>query len=243
MTKGRPVSPQTKDQYESYKKIFSPADGMKKVEDFAKWLFGGTSVMAALGAGLSNSAFSQLDRTGQITFGLALVSFAASLVCATLSLAPYWKIVNVYSLESMQSAMDSQFRYKQRTTVLSACLFGLALLLAGSAPLLSKLPASRHSNASVVAYDVDLSRKITLSRSMQIAPMGYAEMIALAIGRTDSIVLKSRKIADSLGRVQLRLAFSDSARMSSVDSIMVQTNWEDCERKSHHDNSTIFLKK
>jgi hypothetical protein len=149
---GTPVSPEVKAEFDSLRAIFDTKAAFDRLDAYGKWLFGSTTIVGALGAGLSNSVFAKLRGPAAWVFGAAVLCLGICLVFASLSIAPEWAKVRLSELSSMLTAINNQFRRRQRFLTIASFLFALSLALAASAPLLSLI---RGKIAPVVHFSLD----------------------------------------------------------------------------------------
>jgi hypothetical protein len=136
---GRPLSEAEVTEFETLRKVFNVEDGIKKVTDFAQWLFGGAAIVGTLGAAFSNSAFAELSGLGLWTFAAAVICVGISLVAATYAWAPKWVYPNLHSRDSMLKEVSRQFQDRRGPVRVGSFFFAAALVLAAISPLLSHL--------------------------------------------------------------------------------------------------------
>jgi hypothetical protein len=138
-TKGVPISPGEIERMKELQSFFNPEVGLKRLEDFAKWLFTAVAAVGVLGAAFSNAAFAGLERWGKTLFAAAIVAAGVSLAGAALSLNPRWVVANLSSRDSMTQAVAEAYRARRMPLTLAASGFVVALLMAAAAPITSYL--------------------------------------------------------------------------------------------------------
>src|SRR5262249_4435075 len=132
----RRPTPYDRKQLEDLRSLFKPDQGLKHLDDFAKWLFATTAIVGTLGAAFSNKAFDELTGIGKVTFAFAVVALGVSLAAAALSVAPKWVTFNPYSRDSMSSAIQQIYSRRRLFLYIAAPAFATALILAAVSPLL-----------------------------------------------------------------------------------------------------------
>jgi hypothetical protein len=146
-TPARPLSDAEVKQLQSLQAVFDPAAAFKRIDDFAKWIFGSIAVVGTLGAGFSNSAFSNLGPCGKVLFAIAILLIGLSLYFVTRTLEPRWVHANTSSRESMLAAVDSNLRARKAPLLTAATLFATSIVFAAFAPLSSLLCSASKSPA------------------------------------------------------------------------------------------------
>jgi len=203
---GRPVSPDEQQQLAALQGLFKPAEAMKRVDDFAKWIFASIAVVGTLGAGFSNAAFQTLSDAGRFMLAGAVLLVGASLYAATLALAPEWVDVNPASRGSMLAAVEAKLRRRRRPLQAAAALFALALVMAASAPLANVVSAWARSAHVVLNYEWKADGKL----SAQLAGVGlnaYAPVeLSLETAAAPPVEqVRTRKAADANGKAEASL--------------------------------------
>ena|ERR1700739_1777903 len=136
-TTGTKIGPDEVELLKRYREKFLPDSRITASDGFAKWLFGLTVTIAALGAGFSNSAFSKLSGLGTTAYGAAVLLTGLGLGAAAFALSVDLPYANWQSLESMFSQMKSSVSRKRIALRVAASSLALALIAAAAAPLLS----------------------------------------------------------------------------------------------------------
>jgi hypothetical protein len=223
---GRPLSSAEQQQLTDLQALFKPADALKRVDDFAKWIFASIAVVGTLGAGLSNSAFGALNNGGKVLFGIAILLVGASLFASTLALEPEWVHANPSSRYSMLAAVNENLRKRRRPIRVAAVLFGLALVAAASAPLVSAFTGDKKPRL-VLGYELKLDGKFTgLLTGTGLKPYTVLEL-RLEGGKGSKLWLAPsvRKSSDANGEASLSVDL-DNAREAGSE-LRLTGGWGD----------------
>lgn len=222
---GRALSQAEQQQLTELQALFKPADALKRVDDFAKWVFASIAVVGTLGAGFSNAAFATLTGKGKILFGIAILLAGVSLFVSTLALEPNWVTVNLSSRESMLRAIEKNLRKRRNPVRVAAFLFGLALIVAAAAPLASTL--SGKEPRLVLGYELKPDGKFTgLLTGTGLKP--YAFVVLRLEGGKDSklwLAPSMLKAADATGEASLNVDL-DNAR-DAGSPLILKAGWAD----------------
>src|SRR5258708_19655179 len=92
--KGVEMSPDDIEIFKRFRALFLPDARITAQETYAKWLFGLTTTIAALGTGLSNTAFSKLSVTGSVFYAVGILSAGIGLGLAPWPLSEHLKTAN-----------------------------------------------------------------------------------------------------------------------------------------------------
>jgi len=203
---GRPVSPAEQQQLTDLQGLFKPADAIKRVDEFAKWVFASIAVVGTLGAGLSNAAFQTLSGAGRVVLGAAILLVGASLFAATLALEPRWVHANLNSRDSMLAAVDVNLSKRRRPVQIAAALFALALVVSGSAPLASVVSAWLRPQRVMLNYEWKPDGKLWA----QLAGVGLKAYAPVEVSVETTAAppveqARARKAADASGKVEATL--------------------------------------
>lgn len=204
--KGKPASAAEQQQLADLQGFFKPVDALKRVDNFAKWIFASIAIVGTLGAGLSNAAFKTLSEEGTFVLGGAIFLVGLSLLAATLALEPQWVHANLSSRDSMLAAVDENLRRRRRPVQVAAILFGLALVVAASAPIASALSSWSRAQHVVLSYEWKPDGKLWA----QLAAVGmkaYAPVeVSLESSATPPVEqMRMRKAADENGKAEATL--------------------------------------
>jgi len=224
--KGRPVSPAEIEQMVELQKIFKPEAGMKRLEDFAKWLFGSTTIIATLGTGFSWITIANLNNTGKFFFGLALILVGISLALAALSLAPFWVTINPNSRDSMNDAVEKQFSYRRARIKSASVCFATGLVFAAFAPLSPAFISylGIYNPNTMITYNLDADGKFAANYTASgLRPRSYVEVELQAENpHTKMIMPKRRAVVDLYGNVSVDLVLPGADKISGLLIILAK---------------------
>jgi hypothetical protein len=219
--KGVPVSEEEKAQLDLLRSVFNTKSALDRVDAYGKWLFASATVVGSLGAGLSNAAFSKLRGLGTIFFAASILALGASLVCASLSLAPQWVKVQLDVLKSMQDAVQEQFEKRQRFLTMASIFFALALAFAALSPVGSlfhsqSVPALHYSIDDKGAFEAGLT-------GTYLSPGAFVELRlnGKKSGSANTELPKTAAIVgtDGSATLTLKAAGMDATNVTSLDVI------------------------
>ena len=208
---GRPVSPELEERLKSLRAIVGPEAGMKRVEDYARWLTGGAALIGGLLAVFVNSSLVTLDSWGYRLLALSMLFLAGSLACAASVLAPVWGSYNPNSVESMESRIQNQYNVRRPRLKWGTALLTLALLAAGVAPSASGLFGSRSGNKLFLPMTYVMSADGRLKAVLHIEKAQPGTVFELELKRLTprpEVIARSRGVADSSGTGSVTLEAS-----------------------------------
>ncbi|TAJ13996.1 MAG: hypothetical protein EPO68_12900 [Planctomycetota bacterium] len=181
---GLPVSDQGLAEWRALRERFAPDQGAKRIEDFAKWLFGGTAALTSIALAYNTAAGTSARPLGHGWVAAAVLAQTASMLCSALTLAPIWLPVNRNSLDQMQAAVAQQYRSKRGTLTAATIFFALSLAIIGVAPLFSAEPAAPRS-VPVIASEYGLSGTRRLGAEAEGTGLEPGSELAVRISRRD----------------------------------------------------------
>lgn len=196
--------------------LLSPAQGLERVENYAKWVFGGTAAVAALGALYTKQIVGDLNVWGRLAAALGLVTLAYAMACAARALAPVLIKYTPGSIDTMEAALG--FQFMRRRPWLERAGWGLAaaLVLYGLAPLVgvatgavARTPATMHP-VNRTALDYKLTPRPQVEAKLDVAGAAPFRGLELSL-TTDSatLITQAAEITDSTGKGSVSLS-SDS---------------------------------
>jgi len=150
---GDPAPIDEVDTLKRFRSSFYPDARIASQETYAKWLFGLTTTIAALGTGFSNTAFSKLSGLGIVFYACAVLAAGIGLGLAAWALSEELTDANWASLNDMIAALTSLMHKKKRILRgATSCLF-VSFISASVAPLVTtiQLRPSRHASGIVVS--------------------------------------------------------------------------------------------
>ncbi len=239
--KGHIASQDEIDEMTELRTFFKPEDGRKRLEEFAKWLFGGTTAVATLGAGFSIAGTSQLAGLGKLVFVLAVICVGFSLACAAMSIAPKWVEINRNSLDSMRAAVSKQFVSRKRWLSIASASFAIGLFLAASSPLATSISAGTKSEPVrvQVTYSMEDSGKFEAQLvAVGLAPYVPVEVELATMPMTKGIVLpKRRGLTDAEGAATLQLVLQKVTKIKGT--LVVNSRWKESAEKMRQETLEI----
>lgn len=196
--------------------LLSPAQGLERVESYAKWVFGGTAAVAALGALYTKQIVGDLNFWGRLAAALGLVALAWAMACAARALAPVLIKYTPGSIDTMEAALG--FQFMRRRPWLERAGWGLAaaLVLYGLAPLVGVATSAAFRKPAAVrpvnrtALDYKLTPRPQLEARLDVAGAAPFHGVELSLtGDSATLLVHAAEITDSTGKGSVSLS-SDS---------------------------------
>jgi hypothetical protein len=148
VTTGSASSQDEVEIFKRYRALFLPDARISAQETYAKWLFGLTTTVAALGTGFSNTAFSKLTISGSFIYAIGVVAAGAGLAFSAWAISEELEDANWQSKQDMEPKLVT-LMHKKRDILRWATIFlGASFLLAAIAPLVTAIqsrPVSQQS--------------------------------------------------------------------------------------------------
>lgn len=132
---GRILSAAESREWQKLRELADPSQSVERANMHAKWLFGGTTTVALLAAGLSAGGVGHLRGGAHVAFAVAEVLLAGAMASAAFCLAPHWAEYNPASRDSVEAALAASVKKQRRWLTAGSVLFALSLIAAGSVPL------------------------------------------------------------------------------------------------------------
>jgi hypothetical protein len=228
---GRAPSPEKVQRVAQYQAYFGVIAAMQRTDDYAKWIFGGATTVAGVAALFSFTRTAGLGTSGRFVFGAAILCLCVALACSARALAPSWSRIKPDSYESMARALAmalAQRRWNLRT---SAAFFAACLGLAGLAPLVDFLHATKP--AVTLSYEF---RGATLDASVKATdvPDGWARLELLQAGR---LIASSYGTPDASGAatVALKAEGLDGGALTLISAVPAANHYEKLEPQASTD--------
>lgn len=218
--KGEPVTPEQKAQFDALRALFDPKTGMDRLDAYGKWLFGSGVIVGSLGAGLSSSVLPKLRGLGTWSFVLAVVAFGICLIAASFSIAPKWVTVRMTDLESLRTAINEQFKERQKYLTTASVFFGVALALSGISPLLS---LNSGTDLPVLHYSKDNKGALSVGVEGDDMQPGTIIGVRLEVGGISKVSASST--VDRIGSVKVILPTTDLSSLPGNAQVVV------CQKK------------
>jgi hypothetical protein len=204
-TTGVPMSPDEIDQLKRFREKFLPDSKIDARDTYAKWLFGLTTTIAALGTGFSNSAFTKLSSTGVLVYSLAVLTSGAGLAFAVFELSVELPDANWESLDAMIVAFKKPLKDKKSWLIWATLAFGVSLTLASTAVFITALqrrPFEKSSGIGARLSERKLEPAIYLTG---IRPGTPAELqIFDEVGGNTTLIGFIHQVADEGGQINYK---------------------------------------
>jgi hypothetical protein len=227
------VPPEVKAQFDSLRTVFDAKASLDRIDSYAKWIFASSTIVGALGAGLSNGAMEKAHGLSLFLFTAAVVCLGVSLVAACQSITPQLESVRLNDLDSMRNAVNNHFKQRQRYVTVAAWSYSGAILLAAMVPLLSVLTME---SSARLTYSID--SKSSLTADVHASGMKKGTDIELDIDGQSGHLSRGSVNADSSGEGAIHLGpiVLDPAKTATIivekKNASGDSNWEELQRVS-----------
>jgi hypothetical protein len=199
---GVPMSPDDVEQLKRFREKFLADTRLAAEDTYAKWLFGLTTTVAAIGSGFSNAAFSKLSSKGVDVYALAVVASGIGLTFAAFALSVELPDANWQSLDGMIAAFKRPLRWKKWWLILATLCLGLSFVLAAFAVVATTKERSSTQKPSGLSLRLS-ERKFEPSISLSgLRPGAPAELEVFDVEPNNTnLIGVYRQIADGNGQV------------------------------------------
>jgi len=224
---GSPASPAMIQLLTEMQGLFKPADSIKRVDDFAKWVFASIAVVGTLGTGLTTITIGTLPGPGKFILAIAIFLVGLSLLSATFAIEPQWVDVNLSDYDSMMMAFENNLSKRRLPIRVAAICFASALIVAATVPFSSAIFIKAEKQNISLDYELKRENKFLLQlNAVSMTPHSPIEL-RVANKTNHEIELSSfRKTADSKGNVSGSLEISLPSA-SVVTNLKITVNWTD----------------
>ncbi len=195
-------------EYDALTQALRPDASLKRLDDYAKWIFTSASTVGVLAAAFSTEAFKTLTETGRVMLAIAVALLGASLIFAAWSAAPKWRTYNPFSSESMRGAIRSTYDERKLRLTWAGTCFGLALLLAAAIPL-ANIVLNPPNAIARTSYALGSDRSITASTSAELLRDGDIASLHVSLG--GGVVASAQTVSGPTGSVTLETTVKDAA--------------------------------
>lgn len=225
------VPPEVKAQMDSLRSVFDAKAGLDRIDGYAKWIFASSSIVGALGAGLSNSAFAKVHGLSLLLFTAAVACLGLSLVAACRTITPTLESVQLNDFESMRNAVNNHFKQRQKYVTVAAWFYSGAILFAALVPLVSILTVE---GSARLTYSIDPKSNITAD--IVAASMKKGTQIELDIDGQSGHLSRGSVNADASGDGAIHLGpiAVDPAKESTIivkkKESPADSNWTELQR-------------
>jgi hypothetical protein len=193
-------------QLERFREKFLPDTRIEAQDTFAKWLFGLTTTVAALGTGFSNAAFAKLSSGGVRAYALAVVAAGVGLMCAVFALSVRLPDANWDSLDGMIEAFKEPLRNKKWWLILATLCLGSSFILAAYAVFTTARERRLARNPSGLSIRLS-ERKLEPSISLDgLRPGAPAELQVFEEdqNKLTPLIAVYRQVADGNGQISYK---------------------------------------
>jgi hypothetical protein len=224
------VPPEAKAQFGALLVCFDPKGSLDRIDGFAKWIFASSAIVGALGAGLSNAAFSKVHGMGLFLLGLSILSLGISLVYACQGIAPSIVDVNLNQFNSMRDAVNRQIVQRQKSVSIAAGLYCAAILLAALVPISSLACQSQMVRVSYV-----MDAKGLLTADVAVSGAKRLAQVELGIARQGVVLATVAGTVDQSGEANLHLAtvpldIGSSSDLTVREELANETTWDELRK-------------
>lgn len=196
-------------------KLLSPAAGLQLVDTYARWVFGGTVAVTALGSLYTRQIIGDLNAWGRAATVLGLLILSAAMASAARALAPVLVTYTPGSIDSMEEALGRQFMRRRPWLERAGWSLAAALLLFGLAPMAgAAADASARKPAALrpvnqVALSYRLTQRPAIDARLEVAGAAPFRIVRMTVERADSaavvLVAEAAAITDSTGKASAAL--------------------------------------
>jgi hypothetical protein len=166
------------------------------VETHAKWLFGSAAIVGTLGGAFQ--LLGDLTLPGRYALAGAVTFTGLSLALATFSLIPIIKRAETYEVEVLVKVSW----WRRWSVRLAAVFFGIAIVLASLAPLVSLRFVSEPASVARVTHTLARDTLRARFQGSELPPHAVASLVVIG---TQGTVASARALADSTGTLDLEL--------------------------------------
>lgn len=231
--KGTPVAAPDAERWKTWLAYADPAASMGRLNTHARWLLTGNTLVAALGGALATIGVTTVDRPEALyAYAGSIFFFGASMVVASLAIAPRLKGVDVNDPEDVARAYQTLLPRQSRRVTSAGALFTAALVLAGLVPFLQLRPQAKPQ----VPKDIRLSFAVKGDGALAAAltarnadsPIELALMSRNRTGKDTTLLTQAiaRQFADTVGTAEAKIeASAVSASATPPKSFWLVGRW------------------
>jgi len=202
-----PLSPDDVEQLKRFRAKFFPDARFDAQDTFAKWLFGLTTAIGALGTGFSNAAFAKLSSWGVFTYSLSVLAAGAGLAFAVFALGVELPEADWHSLNAMIAAFRKPLRDKKFWLICATVGLGISLICAATAVFLTAMQRRPSENPSGISFRLSERTLEPAISLVGLSPGSPAELQVFEEISGHSILVGAfRQIADETGQISQEAA-------------------------------------
>jgi hypothetical protein len=225
-----PPLPDDVEQLKRLRAKFSQDARFDAQDTFAKWLFGLTTTVGALGTGFSNAAFAKLSSWGVFAYSLSVLAAGAGLACAVFALGVELPEADWQSLNAMIAAFRKPLRDKKSWLISATVGLGISLICAATAVFLTAMQRRPSENPSGISFRLSEHTLEPAISLVGLSPGSPAELqVFEQISGHAILVGVFRQIADETGQITYKAA--EFKLPSGAQSLKLQLKYERAERQ------------
>ena len=195
-------------EYDALAAAVRPDAALKRLDDYAKWIFTSATTVGVLAAAFSTEAFKTLTPIGQGMLAVAVLCLGVSLVFAARSAAPKWQTYDPFSPDSLRDAIQATYDDRKSNLTIAGAAFGLALLVAAAIPAVTVV-LSPPTAQTRIGYQLGSDGSIAASASVD--SLGNGDVVLVEVSNGASVVASGQGTADATGKVALQTAVKEAA--------------------------------
>jgi hypothetical protein len=223
------LSPDDVEQLKRLRAKFSPDARFDAQDTFAKWLFGLTTTIGALGTGFSNAAFAKLSSGGVLLYSLSVLAAGAGLAFAVFALGVELLDADWQSLNAMIAAFRKPLRDKKFWLVCATVCLGISLICAATAVFLTAMQRRPSENPSGISFRLSEHTLEPAISLVGLSPGSPAELqVFEEISGHAVLVGVFRQIADETGQIAYKAA--EFKLLSGAQCLKLQLKYDRDER-------------
>lgn len=218
--------------FKRFRAMFLPDARITAQETYAKWLFGLTTTIAALGTGLSNTAFSKLSVLGSWFYAIGIVAAGIGLGLAAWALSEELEDANWQSRAAMQPKLVDLMKKKRTILRWATGCLAASLVLAAIGPLATAIqsrPSSQESGitARISARTIEAGISVAGLRPGTPAKLEMYSTTPLTKGKRELIAVFVQD-ADDAGKISYK---APEFKLSSAEQSLQLTLTYNGEQK------------
>jgi hypothetical protein len=202
---GDAISEDDVERLKQFRGSFLPDSRITAQETYAKWLFGLTTTIAALGSGFSNSAFAKLSNLGVYLYSLAVIAAGIGVLFSVWTLSEEVKDANWNDFETMNDKLTQLMHQKKKLLRWATIFFSASLILAGASPFVTAVerrPATPSHGIVMNISGRSLEPGILLT-GLRPGATARLEIYKIASSKTE-LAATFLEVADDLGKIEFK---------------------------------------
>lgn len=219
---GVAISNDNVERLKQFRASFLPDARIAAQETYAKWLFGLTTTIAALGTGFSNTAFAKLSSFGVVIYSLAVIAAGVGLVFSVWTLSEEVKDANWNDYKTMNARLTDLMRRKGKLLRWATIFFSASLVFAAASPFATAIQLRPAVPSRGIVMSIS-GRAVEAGISLAgLRPGARAELdIYKNASRKSELVAAFLQIADDSGKLQFKASkFPVSPEQQELKAIL-----------------------